>query len=196
MVIFKAPNLFFTLRQIRHLILYTKNIETPVGLIFAAANEQGIFIFDFVERQGGLDKIKQRIVKHWKAVFVEKQHSSIRILEQQVSEYFENKRQKFDLQLKFSGTEFQQQVFAALSQIPFGQTISYQQLAKQMNNPLAIRAIAKANGENCLAILIPCHRVIASNGLLTGYSGGIEAKKWLLDFERGRPNTPLQSSLF
>jgi len=98
--------------------------------------------------------------------------------------------------LHLSGTEFQQQVFTALKQIPYGQTISYQQLARQMNNPLAVRAIAKANGENCLSILIPCHRVIASSGLLTGYSGGIEAKKWLLDFEQGRPNTPLQSLLF
>lgn len=164
--------------------------------MFAAANEQGVFIFDFVERKGGLDKIKDRVAKKWKAIFTEKPHNSLELLEQQLTEFFSSSRQQFDLTLHFSGTEFQQQVFTALFKIPFGQTISYQQLAKQMNNPLAIRAIAKANGENCLAILIPCHRVIASNGLLTGYSGGIEAKKWLLDFEQGRPNTPLQSSLF
>jgi O-6-methylguanine DNA methyltransferase len=177
-------------------ILYTKYVETPVGSMFAAANEQGVFMFDFVDRKGGLDKVKQRIAKSWKAVFVEKKHPSINVVEQQVAEYFDSKRQEFDFRLMFSGTAFQQEVFAALAQIPFGQTISYQQLAKQMNCPLAIRAIAHANGANCLAILVPCHRVIASNGLLTGYSGGIEAKKWLLDFEGGRPNAPVQSSLF
>lgn len=164
--------------------------------MFAAANEQGVFIFDFVNRKGGIDKIKERVAKKWKAIFVEMPHFSLQILEQQLEEYFSSNRQIFELKLHFSGTEFQQQVFVALTNISFGQTISYQQLARQMNNPLAIRAIAKANGENNLAILIPCHRVIASNGLLTGYSGGIEAKKWLLDFEQGRPNTPLQSSLF
>lgn len=184
------------MQEIQPLILYTKNIETPIGTMFAAANEQGVFIFDFVERKGGLHKIKDRVAKKWKAIFIEKPHTSLDILELQLSEYFANKRQNFEFTLHFSGTEFQQQVFTALSQIPFGQTISYQQLARQMNNPLAIRAIAKANGENCLAILIPCHRVIAANGLLTGYSGGIEVKKWLLNFEQGRPNTPLQSLLF
>lgn len=164
--------------------------------MFAAANEHGIFIFDFVERKGGIDKIKERVAKKWSAIFVEKPHQCLDILEQQLEEYFKATRQIFELKLNFSGTEFQQQVFTALNNIPFGQTISYQQLARQMNNPLAVRAIAKANGENCFAILIPCHRVIASSGLLTGYSGGIEVKKWLLNFEQGRPNTPLQPSLF
>lgn len=164
--------------------------------MFAAANEQGVFIFDFVARKGGIDKIKDRVAKKWSAIFVQKPHQSLELLEQQLSEYFNEKRQDFELQLHYSGTEFQQQVFASLTNIPFGHTITYQQLARQMNSPLAIRSIAKANGENCLAILIPCHRVIASSGLMTGYSGGIEAKKWLLDFEQGRPNTPLQPSLF
>lgn len=184
------------MHQIHTLILYTKNIETPIGTLFAAANEQGIFIFDFMHRKGGIEKIKDRVAKKWTAIFVEKAHKSIDLLELQLQEYFAAQRQSFELQLHLSGTEFQQQVFTALTQIPYGQTISYQQLARQMNNPLAVRAIAKANGENCLSILIPCHRVIASSGLLTGYSGGIEAKKWLLDFEQGRPNTPLQSLLF
>lgn len=164
--------------------------------MFAAANEQGVFIFDFMHRKGGIEKIKDRVAKKWAAIFVEKSHQTLKVLEHQLAEYFSNKRQIFELELHFSGTEFQQQVFTALSLIPYGQTISYQQLARQMNNPLAVRAIANANGENCLSILIPCHRVIASSGLLTGYSGGIEAKKWLLDFEQGRPNTPLQSLLF
>lgn len=178
------------------MILSVTYIETPIGTMFAAANEQGIFIFDFVERKGGLDKIKERVARKWTAFFVEQAHEQLRILEQQVQEYYATTRQVFELNLCFSGTDFQQEVFRNLLEIPYGKTIAYQQLACHMNHPLAIRAIAKANGENCLAILVPCHRVIASNGLLTGYSGGIDNKKWLLDFEQGRPNTPLQSSLF
>jgi AraC family transcriptional regulator of adaptative response/methylated-DNA-[protein]-cysteine methyltransferase len=177
-------------------ILYTQIIETPIGAMFAAVNEDGIYIFDYVERKGGLAKIQDRVAKKWSAIYVQKKHAQHEALEQQLQAYFKQERHNFDLPLHLSGTEFQQQVFRSLQAIPYSKTISYQQLSLQMNRPQATRAIAKANGENCLAILIPCHRVIASNGLLTGYSGGIEVKKWLLDFEQGRPNMPLQPSLF
>ena len=176
--------------------LYTKHIETPVGLMFAAANDSGIFIFDFVERNGGLDKIKHRIIKNHQAIFVEKTHKSLDILEQQVAEYFDKKRQNFELKFQFSGTAFQQSVFEKLVAIPFGKTISYLQLANEMNKPLAIRAIATANGENCLAIIVPCHRVVASNGSLTGYSGGIAAKKYLIELEQNASDVLQQSAFF
>ncbi|MCC6186251.1 MAG: methylated-DNA--[protein]-cysteine S-methyltransferase [Chitinophagaceae bacterium] len=178
------------------MILYTKHIETPIGRLFAAANEQGIFIIDFVERNGGIDKIKQRVVKNHQAILVPKTHKNLVILEQQLHEYFEKKRQRFELNLQFSGTDFQQSVFKNLLEIPFSKTRSYQQFAKQMNMPLAVRAIAKANGENCLAIVVPCHRVIAANGLLTGYSGGLAAKKYLITLEQIGSNTMIQSALF
>lgn len=102
---------------------------------------------------------------------------------QQLTEYFEGKRQIFDLKIKQTGTDFQQQVWQTLLAIEYGKTISYAQLSTLMHNPLAIRAIAAANGKNNLWIVVPCHRVIGSNGQLTGYAGGLWRKQWLLQHE-------------
>jgi methylated-DNA-[protein]-cysteine S-methyltransferase len=101
----------------------------------------------------------------------------------QLDEYFAGKRLLFDLPLKPDGTKFQQEVWQHLQSIPFGSTITYTQQSKQMQQPLAIRAIAAANGKNKLWIVIPCHRVIGSGGELTGYAGEIWRKKWLLEHE-------------
>ena len=110
----------------------------------------------------------------------------------QLQEYFEGKRQAFSLTLNPEGTDFQKKVWDALLQIPFGKTISYLQLSKTLGDPKAIRAVASANGKNPLWIVIPCHRVIGSDGSLTGYAGGIHRKKWLLAHE----NPAKQQSLF
>jgi methylated-DNA-[protein]-cysteine S-methyltransferase len=101
----------------------------------------------------------------------------------QLDEYFAGKRKKFDLPIKQSGTDFQQQVWQQLLNIDYGTTISYAQLSNQMKSPLAIRAIAAANGKNSLWIVVPCHRVIGSDGSLTGYAGGLWRKQWLLEHE-------------
>lgn len=101
----------------------------------------------------------------------------------QLDEYFAGKRKKFDLPIKQSGTDFQQQVWQQLLNIDYGTTISYAQLSNQMKSPLAIRAIASANGKNSLWIVVPCHRVIGSDGSLTGYAGGLWRKQWLLEHE-------------
>jgi methylated-DNA-[protein]-cysteine S-methyltransferase len=101
----------------------------------------------------------------------------------QLDEYFSGERKVFDLPIKQQGTEFQQSVWQQLSQIPYGKTISYGQQSKLMNNPLGIRAIASANGKNNLWVVVPCHRVIGSDGSLTGYAGGLWRKKWLLAHE-------------
>jgi methylated-DNA-[protein]-cysteine S-methyltransferase len=102
---------------------------------------------------------------------------------QQLDEYFAGKRLVFDFPVKQCGTAFQQEVWTELLNIPFGQTISYSQLSNRMKNPLAIRAIASANGKNNLWIVVPCHRVIGANGSLTGYAGGLWRKQWLLEHE-------------
>jgi methylated-DNA-[protein]-cysteine S-methyltransferase len=107
----------------------------------------------------------------------------IKLALQQLDEYFEGIRTDFDLPLNQAGTEFQQQVWQQLITIPYGKTITYGQQSHLMNSPLAIRAIASANGKNNLWIVVPCHRVIGSNGSLTGYAGGIWRKQWLLDHE-------------
>lgn len=111
---------------------------------------------------------------------------------EQLEEYFAGERTEFDLKLNPLGTEFQKRVWQALKDIPYGKTITYLDLSKTLGDPLAIRAVAAANGKNPLWILIPCHRVIGSNGKLTGYAGGLWRKKWLLEHEQQEK----QQSLF
>lgn len=101
----------------------------------------------------------------------------------QLEEYFLGKRTHFDFKLNPSGTEFQKKVWKELLKIPFGTTVSYQEITNQLGDPKAIRAVANANGKNPLWIVVPCHRVIGSDGSLTGYAGGLWRKKWLLDHE-------------
>jgi methylated-DNA-[protein]-cysteine S-methyltransferase len=110
----------------------------------------------------------------------------------QLDEYFEGSRKQFSLKLNPQGTDFQKKVWKQLEQIPYGKTISYLELSKQLGDPKAIRAVANANGKNPLWIVIPCHRVIGSDGSLTGYAGGLHRKQWLLNHE----NPFKQQSLF
>jgi len=102
----------------------------------------------------------------------------------QLDEYFSGRRTCFDISVHQKGTKFQQSVWNALTGIPFGKTVSYGDVAKMLNNPKSMRAVGAANGKNKLWIIIPCHRVIGANGSLTGYAGGTERKKWLLDHEK------------
>jgi methylated-DNA-[protein]-cysteine S-methyltransferase len=103
----------------------------------------------------------------------------------QIEEFFAGTRQDFDFQLAPKGTEFQKRVWAELLKIPFGETISYGELARRIGNPAASRAVGRANGTNPIAVIVPCHRVIGTNGKLTGYGGGIDLKEKLLAWERG-----------
>ncbi len=106
-------------------------------------------------------------------------------VDRQLGEYFERKRQDFDLPLAPKGSEFQHDVWKLLREIPYGETRSYGQLAKELGKPDASRAVGRANATNPIAIIVPCHRVIGTNGTLTGYAGGLEMKDSLLKFERG-----------
>lgn len=110
----------------------------------------------------------------------------------QLNEYFEGTRKQFDLKLNPQGTDFQKKVWDKLLEIPYGKTVSYLDLSKQLGDVKAIRAVANANGKNPLWIIVPCHRVIGTDGSLTGYAGGIHRKQWLLDHE----NPFKQQSLF
>ena len=113
----------------------------------------------------------------------------------QLLEYFSGSRKEFDLPVQQTGTEFQQKVWAELCKIPFGETISYLELAKRLGDVKSIRAAGTANGKNKIAIIVPCHRVIGSDGSLTGYAGGMHRKDWLLRHEGGWPKGE-QLSLF
>lgn len=103
--------------------------------------------------------------------------------ERQLTEYFAGQRDRFELELEFTGTDFQNQVWRALLTIPFGETRSYSQIAQQIGNPSAVRAVGAANGRNPISIIAPCHRVIGASGSLTGFAGGLEAKQYLLALE-------------
>ena len=111
---------------------------------------------------------------------------------EQLNDYFTGKRKSFEFKLNPSGTDFQKKVWQALLQIPFGKTMSYHELSVKLGDVKAIRAVASANGKNPLWVVVPCHRVIGSDGSLTGYAGGLWRKKWLLEHE----TPPIQQSLF
>ena len=118
-------------------------------------------------------------------------HPLLRETARQLGEYFAGTRQRFELALDFVGTEFQRQVWAALLTIPFGETRSYSDIARQIGNPSAVRAVGAANGRNPISIIAPCHRVIGASGNLTGFAGGLQAKQYLLALE-GRQSLALE----
>ena len=123
--------------------------------------------------------------RHWQHLSdLRRSHESFRAIRGQLDEYFAGERQEFDVPVQLGGTPFQQRVWQELTKIPFGQTISYGELARRVGKPSASRAVGAANGRNPVSILVPCHRVVGSAGSLTGYGGGIERKQWLLDWER------------
>ena len=131
-------------------------------------------------RRASVDQRLQRILN---AEYVEGSSEVIEMARQQLNEYFLNKRREFDIPLLFVGTDFQKKVWNELLKIPYGKAISYGELAKRVGMPKSVRAVANANAVNAISIIIPCHRVIGSNGSLTGYGGGLERKRFLLELE-------------
>lgn len=129
--------------------------------------------------------IDNRLKKGLGTEFIQKDDEVLQTARQQLDEYFNGRRTSFDIPLLMVGTEFQQSVWHGLLQVPFGKTLSYLELAEQINHKKAVRAVASANGANALSIFIPCHRIIGSNGELVGYAGGLAAKKKLLKLEQG-----------
>ena len=128
-------------------------------------------------------RVYKRLQILLKADFVEASSVVIQEAVRQLDEYFRKERKTFDVPLLFVGTDFQKQVWRQLLEIPYGHTISYGEMARQLGKPSAVRAVANANGANAISIFAPCHRVIGSNHSLTGYGGGLEAKRFLLRLE-------------
>lgn len=151
-------------------------IPSPLGTTKVVGDENGVSVISILQ-EGELSK---KIPKELKEVVT------------QLNEYFEGKRQNFDFKINPKGTDFQQKVWEELRNIPFGKTMSYLDLSKKLGDVKAIRAVASANGKNPLWIVVPCHRVIGTDGSLTGYAGGLWRKKWLLEHE----NPVKQESLF
>lgn len=159
------------------------HISTPLGPMLAGAVLEGICLLEFTDRRMLPAQLK-RLSNYLKAKFTPGAHQHFASLTAQLNEYFCGERKVFDLPLVAPGSDFQKNVWEALQQIPYGETISYQEQAAALNKSKAVRAIAKANGDNRIAIIIPCHRVIGANGKMVGYSGGIWRKKYLLDLEK------------
>lgn len=167
----------------------TTELSSPLGPMLAGATSEGVCILEFTNRIR-LEKELTELQKLLNAVTVPGRNQHLDQLEKELSEYFEGKRKAFSVPLHTPGNEFVQSVWKTLQQIPYGTTCSYKEQAEMMNNPKAIRAIASTNGRNRLAIIIPCHRVIGSDGSMTGYAAGVDKKKWLLRFEGGHSEIP------
>jgi AraC family transcriptional regulator of adaptative response/methylated-DNA-[protein]-cysteine methyltransferase len=169
--------------QDHHLIPSTR-ILTPLGPMLAGATDDGICLLEFVDRRM-LETQISRLSKLLNARVVPGSHRHFVTLNQQLDEYFSGRRKTFDIPLTLPGTPFQKKVWAGLQAIPYGCTRSYKEQAQAIGSPDAVRAVAKANGDNRIAILIPCHRVIGINGELVGYGGGLSRKQYLLKLESG-----------
>jgi methylated-DNA-[protein]-cysteine S-methyltransferase len=155
-----------------------RTIESPIGPLLLAGDDQGVrFLLFSTGRHTAQPK------PEW-----EPDRGSLNDIASQLTSYFAGKLRAFDIPLAPQGTPFQQQVWRALCDIPYGTTTSYAELARRIGKPKAVRAVGLANGSNPISIIIPCHRVIGSNGSLTGYGGGLPIKKALLDLERGQAN--------
>ena len=167
---------------------------TKLGAMFACATDKGLCLLEFTDRRM-LETEFQDLCKRLNAVILPGENKFLDLVQIQVSEYFEGERKEFTIPLLAPGTEFQQSVWKVLQQIPYGETWSYKEQAIKLNKPNAVRAVANANGNNRIAFVIPCHRVIGSNGDLTGYGGGLGRKKWLLQLERRNSGKVIQEEI-
>lgn len=164
-------------------VVLVNRFTTPLGPMYACSTPEGICLLEFTDRRM-LETEFEDLQKRLKAKIIIGENEHLNQLKRELQEYFDGKRQIFEVKLATPGSDFQQAAWKALQKIPYGHTVSYQQQSMALNVPNAVRAIASANGQNRISILIPCHRVIGKDGNLTGYGGGLDRKKWLLEHER------------
>lgn len=158
-------------------------IETDLGTMVACATDKGVCLLEFSDRKGLETELKQ-LARYHNANIVQGQNKYFKQLKEELDAYFEGRLKEFKVPLDISGTDFQKQVWQALVEIPYGTTSSYLRQAEVLGKPLSVRAVANANGMNKIAIIIPCHRVVGSDGSLTGYAGGLWRKRKLIDLEK------------
>jgi methylated-DNA-[protein]-cysteine S-methyltransferase len=149
------------------------SVESPIGPLLLAGDDAGLHFLSFASSRRAV-----RPEKGWK-----RDDGAFGEVKRQLEEYFRGEREEFDVPLAMEGTEFQLTVWHALRRIPYGETVSYGKLAERIGNPKAVRAVGLANGCNPIPIIVPCHRVIGSDGSLTGFGGGLPTKKKLLELE-------------
>jgi len=164
--------------------LYT-TIDSPIGGLLLAGDGRSLHHLAFQRGRRPL-----AISPSW-----ERRDHAFDDVVAQLREYFDGRRRTFDVPLELAGNPFEQRVWGALRRIPYGETVSYGQIAAEIGQPTAARAVGLANGRNPVAVIVPCHRVIGANGTLTGYGGGLERKQFLLDLEAGVLPLPVASSV-
>lgn len=169
-------------------IILISRLTTPLGPMFICATDNGICLLEFVDRRMLETEFKdlQRLLN---ANIITGENEHIKQAKNEVAEYFDAKRKIFDVKLETPGTAFQKSVWSCLQEIEYGKTTTYKKQAEKIDNPKAVRAVASANGFNRISIIIPCHRVLGKDEKMTGYGGGIERKKWLIEHERDNANT-------
>jgi len=169
-------------------VILISRFTTPLGPMFVCATENGICLLEFVDRRMLETEFKD-LQKLLNAKIITGENEHIKQTKKEITEYFEGERKIFDVKIETPGTDFQNSVWNCLQEIEYGKTTTYQKQAIKIDNPKAIRAVASANGYNRISIIIPCHRVIGKDGKMTGYGGGIERKKWLIEHERNNAST-------
>lgn len=162
--------------------IYKTQLETPLGIMIAGATAAGICLLEFTERKI-LEAQWSSLRRLLKATVVEENHPHFTLLRQELDAYFAGELHTFTVPLHMPGTDFQQAVWQLLLAVPYGDVRSYKQQATLLQRPDAVRAVGHANGMNRISIVVPCHRIVAGNGDLTGYGGGIWRKEWLLAHE-------------
>lgn len=161
-------------------------LSTPLGDMVAVFSTRGLCVLEFADQANLMRELAA--VAHARKAFLPDTAPEVQLLRTELSAYFAGSLKTFTTRLDPIGTPFQQQVWQVLQTIPYGKTMSYKQQAEHMNRAQAVRAVAAANGQNKISLLIPCHRVIGSNGKLTGYAGGLSRKRFLLDLEMRQSN--------
>jgi len=169
---------------------------TPLGPMIAGATDDGICLLEFADRRG-LEAQLRRLSKQVGRAFVPGSNAMIERLDHELRAYFDGELKEFGVPLVIGGTEFQRRAWECLQRIPFAETRSYEEQGRAMGSPGAARAVGRANGDNRIAIVIPCHRVVGANGRLTGYGGGLWRKRELLEHEQRiagalQPRLPLE----
>jgi O-6-methylguanine DNA methyltransferase len=163
--------------------LYSANFNTPIGEMVGLATEAGICLLEFTDRKELHNEIEY-LKDYYKSDIVVDENEHLLLLHKELHDYFKGKLQDFTVPTELVGSDFQITVWEALKTIPYAETRTYSEQSELLGDANAIRAVASANGKNKIAILIPCHRVIGSDGSLTGYAGGIDRKRYLLNLER------------
>jgi O-6-methylguanine DNA methyltransferase len=174
-------------KSITQALIHTTIVHTPLGDMFAASSAKGICMLSFYDKFH-IDAQLKNLKERFNAQVIPNTNDYFIQLQKELDEYFQGKRECFTLPLQLLGTSFQIQCWKVLLGIEYGKTISYKEEAKRINNPKAYRAVANANAQNMIEIVVPCHRVIQENGQLGGYSSGIEKKKFLLNLEKSTIN--------